>query len=109
VERMAGGQGRRLIQKKQLGPTAGLHDSTADVPPLENADQPRPTGPATFQQRPGLRIVDDAAISGKEPSLGRRDDVAHRRDAILERHGFKTSARAPHGSGHTNAKFKAPA
>jgi len=55
-------------------------------------------------KRAGLRIVDDAPISRKESSLGRRDDVAHGRDAILEQHGFKTTAGAPHGGGLVNSK-----
>jgi DNA-binding transcriptional LysR family regulator len=97
---MAGGQGRGLVQKEQLGPIAARHDSTADVAPSENAYQPRPNGPATFQQRPGLRIVDDAPISDEEPSLGRGDDVAHGRDSILERHAL----RPPHDRGRALLK-----
>ena len=51
------------------------------------------------------RARDPAApISREEPSLGRHDDIAHGRDAILKRHGFKAAARAPHGGGLGNSK-----
>ena len=47
--------------------------------------------------------MDDAAISRKKPPPGQRDDVAHGRDAVLERHGFKTAVGVPRG-GLVNSK-----
>ena len=38
--------------------------------------------------------MDDAPIPREHPALGFCDDVAHGRDAILQRHGLKTAARA---------------
>ena len=47
--------------------------------------------------------MDDAAISRKKPPLGNCDDVAHGRDAVLERHGFKTAVGVQRG-GLINSK-----
>lgn len=96
---MSGCQCRRLVQEEQLGPTASPHDRAADIAPVQHADQPRPTGPAAFEQCASLHIVDDAPISSEEPSLGCRHDVAHGRDTILQRHDFKAETRVPRRSG----------
>jgi hypothetical protein len=39
--------------------------------------------------------VDDAPISGEESSLGRRYDVTHGGDTVLERHDFRAAKRVP--------------
>jgi hypothetical protein len=67
---MSGGKSTCFIQKEQFRPTASAHEVAADVAPLEGAYQPRLAGPATFQKRAGLRIVNDAPIACKGPALG---------------------------------------
>jgi len=105
---MSGGKASCFIQKEQFRPTASAHDVAADVAPLEGANQPRPAGPATCQKRAGLRIVNDAPIACKGAALGDRDDIAHGRDAILERHGFN-AARGRSDARQQARAFKAPA
>jgi hypothetical protein len=104
---MTRGKRGRLVQKKQFSPAADSHDGTANAAPLQCADQPRPIGPAVVQQRTGSRIVDDAPISREHSALGFCDDVAHRRDTILKRHGPQD--RGLSAAGKRPATFKAPA
>jgi hypothetical protein len=66
-----------IFEGHTTSPTAGSHHSATDIAPLEGADQPGPIDPAAFQQRPGLRIVDNAAMSREEAPLSRCDDIAH--------------------------------
>ncbi len=84
---MTGGKGGGLVQEEQLGPAARAHDGAPDVAVPEGADQPGAAGPATGQQRAGLRIVQDASIAGEQSPFRRRDDVAQGRDTVLQRHG----------------------
>jgi hypothetical protein len=89
---MTGSQRGRFVQEEQLGPTTGSHDGAANTTPLQPADQPSAAAPAVVQQRAGSRIVNDASVPREHSSLGFGDDVAHGRDAILQRHGLKTAA-----------------
>ena len=98
---MSGRQARRLVKEEQLGPTAAPHDRAAKIAPVQGADQPRPAGPATFQQCASLRIVDNASISGEVSSLRRRDNVAQRCNAILERHDLSPETQVSWRRGHT--------
>jgi hypothetical protein len=81
------GQGRRLIEEEKLRPSARPHEGAAHAAPLQHADEPSPAGPATRQQLACVRVMDDAAITGKKASLRRRNDITQRRNTILERHG----------------------
>jgi hypothetical protein len=91
---MTGSKRGRFIQEEQFGPATGSHDGAANAAPLQPADQPSSAGPAAVQQRAGWWIVDDAPVPREHSALGFSDDVAHGRDAILQRHGLKTAARA---------------
>src|ERR1700693_1083768 len=91
---MAGGKRGCFVQEEQLGPAAGPHDVAANAAPLQRADQPRLTGPAAVQQCARQRIMDDAPIPREHPALWFCDDVPHGCDAILQRHGLRTAARA---------------
>ena len=62
---MSSGQARCLAQEEQLGPAMGPYDDATNAAPVKSAHQPRSTRPATFEQRAGLWIMDDAPISSK--------------------------------------------
>src|SRR5712691_4017239 len=74
-----------LIEKEQLGPTAATHYLAPATSEFADASEPRLARPAPPQ---GFRcgVVDDAAIAGEDPAMRSYDDVACRRDAVLQRH-----------------------
>src|SRR5258707_1149189 len=79
-------QRRRLVEKEQLGPAAPAHHLAPPASEFADAGKPRLAGPAPRQQGPGRGVVNDAAIAGKQAAMWRSDDVAGRRDAVLQRH-----------------------
>ncbi len=83
---MAGGEGRRLVEEKQFGPALRRHHVAAAAAKVAGADDPRLGGPAPPQQCLARGIMDDATVAGEQALVGRRNDVAERGDAILQRH-----------------------
>src|ERR1700731_1183821 len=75
----------RLVEEEQLGPAAPAHHRAPPAAEFADASEPRPARPAP-RQRFGGGIVNDAAIAGEHPAMRRGDDVAGRRDAVLQGH-----------------------
>src|ERR1700730_5200073 len=82
---MARREGCGLVEKEQFGPAAPAHHLAPASPEFADASEPRPARPAP-RQRFGGGIVNDAAIAGEHPAMRRGDDVAGRRDAVLQGH-----------------------
>jgi hypothetical protein len=74
-----------LIEKEQFGPTAAAHHLAPPAAELTDAGEPRLARPAP-RQRFGCGVMNDAAIAGQHAAMRGGDDVAGRRDAILQRH-----------------------
>src|ERR1700747_596412 len=70
---VAGGEGRGLIEKEQLGPAAAGHHVAAAAAEFQHTGEPGRRRPALLQQRPGCGIVDDAAVTDKQAALGGGD------------------------------------
>src|SRR5262249_4583238 len=88
-----GGERRRLVEEEQLGEAARLQQRRpAPAAKLELARDPAPHGEAAAD-RAG-RVVQAAAVAVDEPALGRLDQLAERRDAILTRHHASVPAAA---------------
>ena len=79
-------QRRRLVEKEQFGPAAAAHHLAPPSPEFADASKPRLARPAPRQQGPSRGVVNDAAIAGEQAAMRRRNDVAGRRDAVLQRH-----------------------
>ncbi len=78
----------RLIEKEQLGPAAAAHHLAPAPAEFADASEPGRGRPAFSEQRPGRGVVDDAAIAGEQPAVRGGDDLARRRDTVLQRHGL---------------------
>jgi hypothetical protein len=78
-------QRRRLVEEEQFGVAAGRHRRAAPVPEIERAGDPGPVLPAAPAEA-ALAVVEDAAIAHQRATGGIGDDVARRRDAVLQRH-----------------------
>lgn len=76
---------RRLIKKKQLG--IGAPPDVA-MPPLEieHAADPLPRRPAAAGERPCIHMEPAAAVAHEQPTRRHSDEIAKRRDSILQRH-----------------------
>src|SRR6266436_2246312 len=83
---MPGGEGCRLVEKEQLGPASAAHHLAPPSPEFADAGEPGRAGPAFLQQGFGCGIMDDAAIAGEQAAMRGGDDVACRRDPVLQRH-----------------------
>jgi hypothetical protein len=82
---VAGGEGRHLVEKEELGEAAWLQQRmSVPAAKLEPAGDPAFAGvPAP---NPATGVMEAAAVSVDETSCGIRDDVAKWRDPILQRH-----------------------
>src|SRR6478735_9188813 len=77
-------QRRRLVEKEQFGPAAAAHHLAPPSPEFANASEPCLARPAP-RQRLRCGVVNDTAIAGEQAAMRRRNDVAGRRDAVLQR------------------------
>jgi hypothetical protein len=82
---MPGGEGGRLVQKEELGEAARLQQRV--TPP---AAEPEPAGDPAFAVVPAPDasgfVVEAAAVGVHESAGGVRDELAERRDPILQSH-----------------------
>src|SRR6202158_4957817 len=90
---MPGRERRRLVEKEQLGPAAAAHHLAPPPPEFADASEPRLARPAPRQQGLRFGIVDNAAVSGEHATVQRGDDIAGRRDPVLQRHLSSPSPR----------------
>jgi len=75
----------RLVEEEELGEEPGMEElPSLPAFELEPARDPALRG-VTAPDPPG-RVVEAAAVPVDEPAARARDQVAERRDAILERH-----------------------
>ncbi len=93
---VAGRQRRNLVEEEQFGPartslpvdhSIAAHRHPANAAEIAHADDPSLERPALLQQRPGVRIMDDAAIAHQAAAFGHGMDGAERIDPILQWHG----------------------
>ena len=74
-----------LVEEEQLREAARLHQRPAMPPP-----EPQPAGDPALAvvgaADAALRVVQAAAVSVDTAAVGRCDQLAHRRDAVLPRH-----------------------
>jgi len=84
----------RLVQEEQLCPAAASHYLAVASFKFTDAGEPGLARPASFQQSPGRRVMNDPAVAGEHASLRYRGDVTKRRHPVLQRHRilFKLSA-----------------
>ncbi|WP_290813248.1 hypothetical protein [Ferrovibrio sp.] len=80
---MTSRQSRRLVQKEKLSPASAAHDRSATPFELAEADDPGPGRPATFEQGPVGRVVNDAAIASEKATRCNSDNLAKWRHSIL--------------------------
>jgi hypothetical protein len=82
---MSGREGRRLVEEEELGEPARLEQRPA-LPPseLEPARDPAPA--VVPPADPPGRVVEAAAVPVDEAAGRVRDQLAERRDAVLQRH-----------------------
>jgi len=83
---MAGRECNGLIVEEQFRPASPAHGLALHAAKLAGADDPRLVSPATPQQRPRGRVVDDAAVSHEQAALFDGDDIAEGSDTVLQRH-----------------------
>src|SRR5690606_17022844 len=83
---MSARQGRGLVEEEQFGPALRRHHLAAAAAEIAQADQPCLARPALPQQRPRRGIMDDAAIASEQAAVRRGDNLACRRDTVLQRH-----------------------
>ena len=83
---MAGCERGRFIEEEQLGPASLAHHLAPASAELAEAGDPGWSGPALSQERLARGVMDDAAVAGEQPAMRRCDDVACRRDAVLQWH-----------------------
>src|SRR5581483_273101 len=102
---MAGGEGRGLVEKEQLGPAAPRHHLAAAAAEFEHTGEPGRCRPALVQQGSGRGIMDDAAIADKHSALGGGDDVAEWGDAVLQGHVVSPSPRPSRGEGRDEGLY----
>src|SRR5262249_50000703 len=82
---VAGGKRGRVVEEGELGEAARLQEGRA--PPtaeLEAARDPASAGVAPADT--AFAVVQAAAIAVDEPAAGRGDELAERRDPVLQRH-----------------------
>ncbi len=82
---VAGSQRHRLIEEKQLGVGAGPHHLLAAAAELDPAGDPVRVLPARGAE-PALVVVQDAAVAHEQATRRMADDLAERRDPVLQRH-----------------------
>lgn len=80
---MAGCERRRFVDKEQLRPALPGHHNTTHILVVAAASDPSLGRPASLQQGPRGRVMNDPAITHEEATLIYRDDFAERRDAVL--------------------------
>jgi hypothetical protein len=85
---MPGRESRGLVEKEQLGPALAGHRFPAPTFVFADTDDPGLRGPAPLEQGPRRGIVNDPAVAGEQAALGNGNDLAVRRDAILQGHGL---------------------
>ena len=81
---MAGGERRRFIQEEKFGVRARLHNRT--MPPAELDQAGNPALHLGLSHDAAAIIVQDAAIAHHQPAPRQGEDLAVRRDAVLQRH-----------------------
>jgi hypothetical protein len=82
---VAGGECRRLVEKEELREPAGLQQRRA-APALELEPAADPAPRREPAADPAAGIVETAAVAVDRAARGIGDQVAERRDAVLERH-----------------------
>src|SRR5262245_55019284 len=103
---MPGRERRRLVEEEQLGELAWLQERRA-VPVLVDEAARDPALDLVAAADPPLRIVEAAAVSVDEPACLRRDEVAQRRDTVLEGHAPRFYRYAPEAGGTAPASASA--
>ena len=84
---MARGQRRCFVEEEQLGVPVGLHHGGAVTPlELEDAGDPLPGRPAAGAEGSVGEVEGAAAVAHHQAAVRRGDDLALRRDTVLERH-----------------------
>jgi hypothetical protein len=87
---VAGRQRRRLVQEEQLGVPARRHHGAAPAFEVEQADDPAIDRGITNDVP--VRVMQQTAVAHQRAPRVDRDELAGRRDAILERHGDRNAA-----------------
>ena len=83
----------RLVQKEQLCPAAASHHVAAPSFKFTDTGEPGLRRPASFQQRPGRRVMNNPAVAGEHAFLRYRDDVSERGHPVLQRHWSGSACR----------------
>src|SRR5207248_9169232 len=83
----------RLVQKEQLCPAATSHHVATAASKFAQTGKPSLGRPASFQQRPGRRVMNNPAVAGEHAFLRYRDDVAERGHPVLQRHWSGSACR----------------
>ena len=81
---MSSGECRRFVEKEQFCPALPGHHDTTNFFVVAAASDPGLGRPASLQQGPRGRVMNDAAVTDKEATLAYRDDFTERRDAVLQ-------------------------
>src|SRR5580704_18273476 len=80
-------EGRRLVEKKQLGVAFAEH-SASTILEAELAADPAPRGKTALQKRSRARVVEPPSpVPEHGAAFRRRHDLAEGRYPVLERHG----------------------
>jgi hypothetical protein len=90
---VAGCDGRRLVQKEELGVRAGCHHLSLPATKLQAAGDPAAYLPVTHD--PSLGIVQNAAVAHQCAARWHRDNFAKRREPICQWHVAATLAADP--------------
>ena len=89
---MAGRERSHFIEEEEFRParaaipSVATHGFTSPSLEIEYADDPGGVGPAPIVQRPGIRVVEYAAVAGEQPARIDRMDATERIDTVLQWH-----------------------
>lgn len=83
---VAGSDGGGFVEEEQFRIAPWRHDVTMPSAKFQPADQPGLQRPAPRAELP-VFVMQDAAIAHEAAAFGNGDDIAQRRDAVLQRHG----------------------
>ena len=76
----------RLVEEEQAGVAVRRHRPADAVAAAELEAARDPALHLPVAPDPAIRVVQTPAVAVDEPTLGRRDQLPERRDAVLERH-----------------------
>jgi len=82
---MPGSERGRLVEEEELGELARL-EQRMTVPAAEGQAAGDPASPVVAPADPPVRVVETASVAVDEAARRIRDELAERRDAVLERH-----------------------